>query len=212
LSNNCAQANRFYLNYRRSEPHPKNQGELDKAMAKCAGVEPATGDAAPSEPATAPATTDPAPPATTAEHPVPAPVTPPATTPPGSASPLTTSPVAHATPPASSRGGGLRTAGLVTGAVGAAALVVSGVFAIQARQDSNTVAGAPVGTPFTGDVAMANDSGKTEASRARVLVGVGAVLAIAGGAMWYVGHRLGDAHVDVAIMPGHTEVTFSCAF
>jgi len=46
LSNNCAQANRFYLNYRRSETHPKNQAELDKAMAKCAGVEPATGDAA----------------------------------------------------------------------------------------------------------------------------------------------------------------------
>jgi hypothetical protein len=213
LSNNCAQANRFYLNYRRSEPHPKNQGELDKAMAKCAGVEPATGDAAPSSPAAvttgnppAPAPTEVAPPATTAEPPGPAPTTPPAGAP--VASPPATSPADHAT----SRGGGLRTAGLVTGAVGAVALVASGVYGIKARQDSNTVSGAAVGTPFTGEVAMADANGQTAASRAHILVGVGAVLAVAGGAMWYVGHRLGDAHVDVAIMPGHTEVMFSCAF
>lgn len=228
LSNNCAQANRFYLNYRRSEPHPKNQAELDKAMAKCAGVEPATGDAAPSSPAAvttgnppAPAPTEAARPATTTEPPGPAPTTTPATTPTGPASPPAGAPVAsppaaapadHATPTPSSRGGGLRTAGLVTGSVGAVALVASGVYGIKARQDSNTVADAPVGTPFTGDVAMADERGQTAASRARVLVGVGAVLAVAGGAMWYVGHRLGDAHVDVAIMPGHTEVTFSCAF
>ena len=38
LSGNCAQANRFYLNYRRVEKHPRNQAELDRAMAKCAGV------------------------------------------------------------------------------------------------------------------------------------------------------------------------------
>jgi hypothetical protein len=51
LSGNCAQANRFYLNYRRVEKHPRNQAELDRAMARCAGVEPATGDAASEPPA-----------------------------------------------------------------------------------------------------------------------------------------------------------------
>src|SRR4051794_34647805 len=53
LSGNCAQANRFYLNYRRVEKHPRNQAELDRAMARCAGVEPATGDAASEPPASA---------------------------------------------------------------------------------------------------------------------------------------------------------------
>src|SRR5262249_28063319 len=44
LSGDCAQANRFYLNYKRAEPKPKNKLELDKAMTKCKGIEPASGD------------------------------------------------------------------------------------------------------------------------------------------------------------------------
>jgi len=216
LSNNCAQANRFYLNYRRSENHPKNQAELDKAMARCAGVEPATGDAATSEPPTSPAAPTTGTP--TAESP---PATPPATTPPATAasSPtsapaavsLTTAGTDHPTAPPSHRGGGWRTAGLVTGGAAAAVLVASAVYAIKARQDSNTVSGAPVGTPYA-DVAAADRSGMTAAGRAQALLGIGAVLAAAGGVMWVVGHRQGQAQVDLAIVPGHTEVTFSCAF
>jgi hypothetical protein len=44
LGGDCAQANRFYLNYRRLEPKPAHQRELEEAMAKCAGVEPAIGE------------------------------------------------------------------------------------------------------------------------------------------------------------------------
>ena len=242
LSNNCAQANRFYLNYRRSEKHPKNQAELDKAMARCAGVEPATGDAATSEPPTsagAPTTdTPPAAPVTgmppvtpvtgtppaaittgtppaqpPAEPPVTPPVTSPAPTPPGPvASAPTTSQPEPARVPSSNRGGGWRTAGLVTATVGATLLVASGVYAIKAKQDSDTVSGAGAGASYTGAVASADRSGKSAASRAQGLLGLGAVLAVAGGAMWYLGHRQGDAQVDVAIVPGHTEVTFSCVF
>jgi hypothetical protein len=216
LSNNCAQANRFYLNYRRSEPHPKNQAELDKAMARCTGVEPATGDAATSEPPTSPA----APTTGTPTAEAPRPATPPATTPPAAAASAASPPAAvslptagadHPTAPSSHRGGGWRTAGLVTGGAGAAALVASAVYAIKARQDSNTVSGAPVGTPYA-DVAAADRSGMTAASRAQALLGIGAVLAAAGSVMWVVGHRQGQAQVDLAIIPGHTEVTFSCAF
>ena len=209
LSNNCAQANRFYVNYRRVEPHPKNAGELDKAMAKCAGVEPATGDPA-SEPATSAGDV------ATSGAPVPEP-TPPvkplaataAGTPAGAPS---NPPPERAVTQSSNRGAGLRTAGLVTGAVGAAAVVVGGIYAFQARRDSNTVSGAPIGTPYTGDVASTDRSGQTAASRAKGLIGVGAALVVAGGALWYVGHRQGAPQIDVAIGPGHTEVALSCAF
>lgn len=44
LSGNCAQANRFYLNYKRALARPSNKPELDAATAKCAGVPPATTD------------------------------------------------------------------------------------------------------------------------------------------------------------------------
>ena len=208
LSNDCAQANRFYLNYRRSEPHPKNQAELDKAMAKCAGVEPATGDAATSGPPASPAaSTSGTPPATS-------PVTVPsdrAASGTAASSPAS-SRVDHVTAQPSNRGGGLRIAGLITGSVGAAALVASGVYAISAMQDSNTVSNASAGTEYRGEVASADRNGKAAASRARVLLGAGAALAVAGGVMWYAGHRQSNARVDVAIIPGHTEVTFSCAF
>lgn len=207
LSNDCAQANRFYLNYRRSEPHPKNQAELDKAMAKCAGVEPATGDAAPSGPTTSPASP------TTGTPPATPTVTVPDTAASGTAaSSPASSGVDHVAQQPSNRGGGLWIAGLVTGTVGAAALVVGGVYAISAMQDSNTISGASAGTEYAGEVASADRNGKAAASRARVLLGAGAALAVAGGALWYVGHRQGNARVDVAIIPGHTEVTFSCAF
>jgi len=195
LSNNCAQANRFYLNYRNSEKHPENQAELEKAMAKCAGVEPATGDAAPGEPATVPA----APPDTP-------PAAPPATAAPGPAPP------GPAASPPSNRGGGWRIAGLATVGVGAGVLVAGGVYAGKAKHDSDAISGAQAGTPYTGGVVSTDRSGRTAASRAQALFGIGAALAVTGGALWYVGHRQDRAQVDVAITPGHMEVVLSCVF
>lgn len=207
LSGNCAQANRFYLNYRRAEKHPKNQAELDKAMARCAGVQPATGDAASEPPASSTAGT--------ASEPLPAPSQPGATSA-SSSSASASQPVAA--PPASpgrtvaqtSSGRGWRVTGIVTGAVGVAVLAAGGLYALSAKQDSDTVSGSRTGTPYT-DVVSTDSNGRTAASRARVLAGVGAALAVAGGAMWYIGHRQG-AQLDVAIAPGHAEVALSCAF
>ena len=73
------------------------------------------------------------------------------------------------------------------------------------------MSGSRVGTPYTGDVVATDRNGRTAASRARGLVVAGAALAVAGGAMWYIGHRQG-AQIDVAIAPGHAEVAVSCAF
>ena len=234
LSGNCAQANRFYLNYRRVENHPKNQAELDKAMARCAGVEPATGDAR--EPtasstngtigastagtagtaAATPQTSDSAP--TVVTVPGAAAELAPARTGAASASHSAANPLAA--PPASptgslaapgSTGRGWRITGIVTGAAGIVALGAAGLYAIAASQDSDTVANSRPGTPYTGDLVSTDGNGRTAARHARVLAGVGAALAVAGGAMWYIGHRQG-AQIDVAIAPGHAEVALSCAF
>jgi hypothetical protein len=226
LSGNCAQANRFYLNYRRIEKRPKNQAELDKAMARCAGVEPATGDPAaePSAASTSPAgatgtagTPASAPGLATESRPAPPPAGAAGAASGGAANPSAApSPAAIDRPadrpaddPSTSRR--WRIAGIVTGAVGVAALAAGGIYAIGAKQDSNTVSGARVGTPYSGDLVSTDNHGRTSASRARVLIGAGAALAVAGGAMWYIGHRQG-AQLDVAIAPGHAEVALSCAF
>ena len=234
LSGNCAQANRFYLNYRRVEKRPRNQAELDRAMAKCAGVEPATGDA--SEPAgsatagTAAATppTAAAPSGAAPSRPagapgavtVPGPATEPAPHPgTASAAPSGAAASAPAAPPAAvaaraaapaSTGHGWRIAGIVTGVVGVAALGAGGLYALSAKHDSDTVSGSRVGTSYS-DLVATDSHGRTAASRARVLAGAGAALAVAGAVMWYIGHRQG-AQIDVAIAPGHAEVAVSCAF
>jgi len=85
------------------------------------------------------------------------------------------------------------------------------VYALAARGDSDTVAGSPAGTRYTGDVVATDRSGKTAARRAQILLGVGAPLAIAGSVMWNLGHRQG-AQIDASIAPGHAEVALSCAF
>ncbi|HEX3478321.1 MAG TPA: hypothetical protein VHT91_25045 [Kofleriaceae bacterium] len=218
LSGNCAQANRFYLNYRRVEKHPKNQAELDKAMARCAGVEPATGDVGePAGSGTAAAT----PPAADAAVTVPGSTTEPAPAPPrtgaaNASDAAANPPVAPRAPTGSlaasgSTGRGWRITGIVTGAAGVVALGAAGLYAIAANQDSDTVASSRIGTPYTGDLVSTDGNGRTAARRARLLGGLGAALAVAGGAMWYIGHRQG-AQIDVAIAPGHAEVALSCAF
>jgi hypothetical protein len=207
LSGNCAQANRFYLNYRRVENHPKNQAELDKAMARCAGVEPATGDAA-GEPS-ASSTAGTAATAATAAGSPPAGAQLAAGANPGAATEPRPAPSASGAEPSAGRD--WRITGIVTGAVGVAALAAGGLYAIGARQDSDTVAGSRIGTPYTGDVVATDSHGRTAASRARGLIGAGAAIAVAGGVMWYIGQRQG-AQLDVAIAPGHAEVALSCAF
>lgn len=190
LSNNCAEANRFYFNYKRVEASPKNQAELEQAMAKCDGVAPAT--------TAAPAVT-------------PEPARPPA----GGEATKPAEPAAMARPaprPAErvDHGGTLRTVGIATGTVGVLALLGGGLYGLKASSDASDIAKKPLGTPAA-DVAELDTSGKNAATRGKAFGIVGLVLAAGGGTLWYLGHRA-DSHVEISLAPGHTEVSFSCAF
>lgn len=215
LSGNCAQANRFYLNYQRAEPRPTNKAELDAAMTKCKGVEPATSD-----------TSDPPPPATatmaaagqesraaTTEQGVDQEASPPADArrdqPPMAATPASQSPPALL--PVSDAGRGLRLTGAISAGVGVVALGAGTVFAFQARNAANTVGGSPQGTPWS-TVAADDERGQDAALRARIAFGVGAAAVLGGGVLWFLGHRKAAGSLDVALMPGRTEVIVSCAF
>jgi hypothetical protein len=85
------------------------------------------------------------------------------------------------------------------------------VFAAQASKDSNQVSKSPNGTPWA-NVSNTDQSGRNAASRARQLGGLSAAALIGGGVLYWVGHRKAGSHVDVAITPTHTEVSWSCAF
>jgi hypothetical protein len=192
LAGNCAEANRFYLNYQRVVPKPANAVELDAAMAKCAGVEPATGESE----------------------------APPVDTKPVETKPIETTPPPPIVPPKPvpltrtvDEGGGLRTSGLVIGGVGAAAGAAALVFAFEASSKASTVSGQNKGTPWSGALVDDQSAGKTDQTLSRVLGGVGIAAIAAGGTLWWLGHsRANTTHVDVAVVPGRTEVTLTCAF
>lgn len=220
LSGNCAQANRFYVNYQRVEPHPTNKAELDAAMSKCKGVEPATSDAT-DPPATTTTPTDPS------GATVQAVATTTQPTEPGGdhrdrpdrarVQPsrdqllIPTTESLPAFVPASDRGRGLRLGGAISAGVGVIALGAGTVFALQARDASNTVSGRPEGTAWN-TVAADDQRGQDAALRAQIAFGVGAAAVITGGVLWFVGHRKGARRVEVSVTPGRTEVSLSCAF
>ncbi len=89
--------------------------------------------------------------------------------------------------------------------------MISGLFDLKASSDASTVSGAKPGSPYS-TVEPTDHDGHSVATRGQVALGIGAVLAVTGGTLWYLGHREGQPHVDVAIAPGQTEVSFSCAF
>lgn len=194
LAGNCAEANRFYLNYKRVVPKPANAVELDAAMAKCAGVQPATGES--ETPPVEPKPVETPPPA-----PTPAPAPP---------------PVAPKPEPklvTVDEGSSLRTTGFVVGGVGVAAGVAAIVFAFEASSNASTVSGQAKGTQWNTTLADTQSSGKTDETLARVLGGVGIAALAAGGTMWWLGYsRESTTRVDVAVVPGRTEVSFTCAF
>ncbi|HEY1811477.1 MAG TPA: hypothetical protein VGG74_03920 [Kofleriaceae bacterium] len=202
LAGDCAQANRFYANYKRTVPAPSNRVELEQAMAVCANVEPATGDTdLPVEPS-APKTNPPA---------VVAPTAPPTpTSPSGSRMPSLPTPAASASDV--SRGGALRITGLALAGAGVIAGVVAIVSAVHASNEASTISNEPAGTTWTGALSSDYSSGESAQTRARVLGAIGGAALVGGGLVWWLGHRMGNARVDVAIAPGHSQVSFSCAF
>jgi hypothetical protein len=216
LAGNCAQANRFYLNYKRVVSKPENRAELEQAMAVCAGVEPATGDAAPptadrraeaSQLTRSPEEAKP--PAILPTETTAAPPRPPSTARPAAGA--ATSTLEHAPGP-SDDGRNLRITGLVLGGAGVAAGVVAIVFGIQAADNASTVESQPHGTAWTGSLPENQSSGQAAETRARVFAAIGGVAILGGGVVWWLGHHAGTSRVDVAIAPSHAEVSWSCAF
>lgn len=203
LSGNCAQANRFYRNYRRAVPEPQNRAELEQAMAVCAGVEPATRDAEtkPPEPAETKPTETPAPRLTESVPPTPSSVDG------GVAGKNVDSP---SVPP--DHGRSLRITGLLVAGGGAAAGVVALVSGIQASREATAVSEQPQGSIWTGALQDHQSAGKSAQTRARVFGVVGGIAMVGGGILWWLGHRAGTTRVDIAVHPNRTEVSLSCAF
>ncbi len=195
LAGDCAQANRFYLNYKRAVPKPANQAELDTAMAKCAGVQPA-GD-------TTPVVSPIVPPAPAPD--APAPVQPP--TPPAPV--VTTPPPMDA--PDTHPGRTLRIAGIVVASAGGLASVVAVVSAFTARSDANDVSGQNRGTEWGDALARTERDGQSAQTRARVFGVLGVAAIVTGGVLWWRGRQAG-VNLDVAITPNQTALGLSCAF
>jgi hypothetical protein len=185
LAGDCGQANRFYLNYKRVAPRPANQAELDSAMAKCAGIEPATGDTTPVNPPPIPV--EPAPP------------------PPAPSSPPETVEV--------DQGRTLRYSGLAVAGAGAVAAIIAIVYAVRASEKADEIAGLPAGTPWSKELDQVQADGQSAQTRARVFGVVSAVGLIGGAAVWYYGRTKSNVKVDVTVATsGAASVSMSCAF
>jgi tetratricopeptide (TPR) repeat protein len=199
LAGNCAQANRFYLTYKRAVVKPDK--DLDKNMAKCAGVEPATGDEKPAEVKPAEAKPEETKPAETK----------PAETKPAETKPAETKPAETRPPqPASSPGHSLRVAGVVLASVGAAFEIVALLEALKASSESNSVQ-QQKGVAWSMTLMNHQIAGQNAENAGRVLAAVGGGVAVTGLVMWYVGHRKGG-HVEVSLAPGAASVGYACAW
>lgn len=205
LGGDCAQANRFYLNYKRAVPRPANQVELDKAMEKCAGVEPATSD-------------PPAPPTTANTDPV----TPSATPGQGTADPENSTTAAEVSPTVNApiawseetrdRGRAFRITGIAVAGAGGVAGVVGVVFALRARHEADVVEGQPAGTIWNDTLGDHQRDGRNAQTRARVFTTIGAAAVVAGGVLWWYGRGQSRVNVDVAISGQASELSVSCGF
>lgn len=196
LAGDCAQANRFYLNYKRVQPRPPNQAELDSAMAKCAGVPPATGEpgttttvAPPTEPTTTPPPLDVPPP------------TEPAPTNPNQVDTVDTD-----------QGRTLRLSGLAVAGAGGVATAIAIVYALRASDKADEISNQSPGTTWSPTLEQTYSDGKSAQTRARVFGVIGALGIASGAALWWYGYSKRNVKVDVAVTPSGTKVSLSCVF
>jgi tetratricopeptide (TPR) repeat protein len=195
LEGDCAQANRYYVNYKDTSAAQTNHDELDAAMAKCAGIAPAVGTT----------DTNPKPPDATQ---------PPAgqTSPSGEPLPFTSS----ATPPPHESDGGAspahlwRIAGIGLISAGALSLAGSVYFVIRAHDDASTISKEPRGTAWT-SVQAVDQTGHDAARDAAVFGGIAAAAVVAGGALWWM-HRNEGPQLAVSIGANRVGASVSCAF
>ena len=192
LAGDCAQANRFYLNYKRVQPKPPNQAELDSAMSKCTGIAPATGDTTPEVSPT----------------PIPTPTPPPVEPPPPAPMPTPAQPDTVDT----DQGRTWRLSGIAIASAGGVAGAIGIVYALRASDRADQISSKPVGTTWTKELEQIQSEGKTAQTRSRIFGVVGVLGLASGAALWWYGHTKSSVKVDLAIAPHQTEVSLTCVF
>lgn len=100
-----------------------------------------------------------------------------------------------------SPGGTLRTAGLVTGGVGVAALGVSIYFGFKARSISNTITNHDPEDPWPSNIKQLEEDGAAHEKKQIIFLVVGGAVAIGGAAMYFVGRSKERPPGAVSITP-----------
>jgi len=197
-SGDCKLANTFYENYQREEPNPKNQDELDQALALCAS---------PDKPADKPVdkpTEKPIEKSITKtesmkpiEKPIEKPVVKPAERP--IEKPVTAQGAGGGEPGPTTTGGGLRKAGYGVAGLG----VVLGVVGVYfARETARIASELEQQTgEWTADDAAQESKGQSYERRAWITGGLGIASMVAGGVMIAIGGPKTVESTSVSIVP-----------
>ena len=182
LSGDCAQAMTFYDNYTDAEPSPKNQDELDQAVAACKNAKPAVTD-------TKPAITDTKPVETTPVEPKPV------------ETPVKVEPTPPPPPaPAPAASGGRRTIGMIVG-IGGVVLEGGAVFfALQGTSKADDVETYVMQSNRFDAKAKAMQSDGQRDNKIAWGLGIAGGAAIIAGAVLYVTGGSSEEH-GVAIVP-----------
>ena len=201
LAGDCKQAMTFYDSYQREEPNPRNQNELDQALALCK-------DKPVDKPIVKPIVK---PIEKPLDKPIDKPVDKPADQP--AAGTVTAQPIDGASGPvdAPSSGGGLRKIGI---GVGAAGVVLGGLgvyFALDARSTANDLDG------YTGEWGQEQIDLEAKGERSEklgfVFGGIGLAAIVAGGVMFAIGGPKATAETSsVSIMPTRGGAAVGWAF
>jgi hypothetical protein len=107
-----------------------------------------------------------------------------------------------------SGGATLRTAGLVTGAVGLAGLGAGIYFGFRARSVSNQITNHDPQDPWPGDIKELEEKGEAHEKKQIIFLAVGGALAIGGAVMYMVGRSKAQESGQVSITPVATPDTF----
>ena len=196
LSGDCAQAMTFYDNYTDAEPNPKNQDELDQAVAACKNAKPAvTTDTKP------PATTDTKPPAlTTTTTTKPVDTRPVETTPVEPPPPVKVEPAPPPPAPVQEASGGHRGIGMIVG-IGGVVLEGGAVFfALQGGSKADEVQKYVMTNGVFDAKAKALQSDGERDNKLAWGFGIAGGAAIIAGAVLYLTGGASEEH-GVAIVP-----------
>jgi tetratricopeptide (TPR) repeat protein len=226
LGGDCGTAMRFYRNYLRETKELRNRAEVDAAVANCEQAE-AAPPAAPAPPG-APPPERAAPPAVSPtpaggarpgapsapRFPSAAPVSP-GDAPAGSSTAPTAAELSATDSAPARPGRALRVSGLVAGGAGVALLTGGLLQGAYARKKAEQVDGAlrEMGGMWGRSLDEPDAAGRAAARRAAFLYGAGALGLVAGGTLYWLGHRAGAAaQLSLAPVPGGAAASVGGSF